>query len=158
MDGHFYLLNPNNLGGMGGHVADFMIANGGAMAVKTAPAAYTSSTGVHVVMNANGANCATGAGNIVSVKIAPGATPTVTSAWCARGGDASPIATSTNGTAETIVWFMNGNQLKAVDGDTGEMIYAGGNCGGVRLWTAPIAVKGRIVTGADGKLCAWKLP
>jgi hypothetical protein len=152
-DGHFYLLNPANLGGMGGHVADFMIANGGAMAVKTAPAAYTSATGVHVVMNASGANCATGAGNIVSVKIAAG--PVVTSAWCAQGGTAAPIATSTNGSAETVVWFINGNQLKGVDGDTGATIYAGGDCGGVRQWTSPIAVRGRIVTAADGKLCSW---
>jgi hypothetical protein len=123
------------------------------MAVKTAPAAYTSATGLHVVMNANGANCATGAGNIVSVKIAPG--PVVTSAWCAQGGNASPIATSTNGSAETIVWFMNGTQLKGVDGDTGATIYAGGGCGGVNQFTSPIAVRGRIITAANNQLCAW---
>jgi hypothetical protein len=104
-------------------------------------------------MNASGANCATGAGNIVSVKIAAG--PVVTSAWCAQGGTAAPIATSTNGSAETVVWFINGNQLKGVDGDTGATIYAGGDCGGVRQWTSPIAVRGRIVTAADGKLCSW---
>jgi hypothetical protein len=152
-DGHFYLLNPANLGGMAGHVADFMIANDGAMAVKTAPAAYTSGTGVHVVMNASGASCATGAGNVVSVRIAPG--PVVTSEWCAQGTEATPIATSTNGSAETVVWFMNGAQLKGVDGDTGATIYAGGNCTNVRKWTSPIAVGGRIITGSDGKLCSW---
>jgi len=30
-----------------------------------------------------------------------------------------------------------------------------GNCSGVRQWTSPIAVKGRIVVGGDGHLCSW---
>ena len=32
------------------------------------------------------------------------------------------------------------------------------SCAGVRQWTSPIAVNGRIVVGADGKLCAWSAP
>jgi len=27
----------------------------------------------------------------------------------------------------------------------------------VRQWTSPIAVKGRIVTSADGHLCSWSV-
>ena len=75
--------------------------------------------------------------------------------WCTGGGDASPIATSTNGKDDTIVWLSAGGALKGVDGDTGAMIYSGGNCSGVRQWTSPIAVKGRIVVGGDGHLCSW---
>src|SRR5205085_1610409 len=30
-----------------------------------------------------------------------------------------------------------------------------GGCQGVRDWTSPIAVKGRIVVGGDGRLCSW---
>ena len=153
-NGHFYLLNPANLGGST-PIADFMIATGGAMAVKTAPAAYTSGTGVHVVMNAGGATCGTGTGNIVSVIVSPGAPATVTPAWCASGSDASPIATSTDGKNDTIVWFATGGGLKGVDGDTGAQIYSGGKCNGVRQWTSPIAVKGRIILGGDGNLCSW---
>ena len=50
-----------------------------------------------------------------------------------------------------------GNQLVAVDGATGAAIYRGvaDECGGVRKWTSPIAVRGRIVVAADGKLCSW---
>jgi len=28
-------------------------------------------------------------------------------------------------------------------------------CGVVRKWTSPIAVRGHIVVAADGKLCSW---
>jgi hypothetical protein len=47
-----------------------------------------------------------------------------------------------------------------VDGDTGAMIYAGTSaCGGtIPRWTSPIAVKGRIIAGANGRLCAWGIP
>jgi len=39
------------------------------------------------------------------------------------------------------------------------VIYPGapGVCPGVRQWTSPIAVKGRIVVGADGHLCSWSV-
>jgi hypothetical protein len=153
-DGHLYLLNPANLGGMGGHVNDFQISTGGAMAVKTTPAAFPSGGGVRIVMNAAGAVCASGNGNIVSAVIS-GSPAKAAAGWCVNGGNASPIATSTNGTAETMVWYWN-NGLKGVDGDTGASIYNGnGGCGGVRQWSSPIAVKGRIIVGGDGNLCSW---
>jgi hypothetical protein len=155
-DGHFYLLNPANLGGMAGHIVDLQIANG-AMATKATPAAYVSGTGVHVVLNSGGAVCPAGtSGGMISVLISPGAPPTAKTAWCAPGGATSPIATSTNGKDETVVWYINGGALKGVDGDTGAAIFGGaGNCSGVRQWTSPIAAKGRIIVGGDGHLCSW---
>jgi len=155
-DGHFYLLNPANLGGMAGHIVDLQIANG-AMATKATPAAYTSGMGVHVVLNSGNTSCPAGtSGDMISVLVNPGAPPTAKTAWCAPGGATSPIATSTNGKDETIVWYINGGALKGVDGDTGASIFGGaGNCSGVRQWTSPIAVKGRIIVGGDGHLCSW---
>jgi len=51
---------------------------------------------------------------------------------------------------------MNGTNLNAVDGETGAAIFASTEtCSGIRQWTSPIAVKGRIVVGGDGHLCAW---
>jgi hypothetical protein len=156
-DGHFYLLNPTNLGGMGGQLVDLMIADSG-MSIKAAQAAYVSSTGVHVVMNASATHCPMGTnGGIISVLVGPGSPPTAKPAWCAGGGNASPIATSTDGQNETIVWDYNGG-LRGYDGDTGATVASpNGACGNVRQWTSPIAVKGRIVVGADGKLCSWSV-
>jgi hypothetical protein len=106
-------------------------------------------------MNANGAVCATGNGGIVSVLVSPGSPPSVKSAWCTGGGDASPIATSPDGKTDTIVWMATGNGIKGVDGDTGAQVYSSGGTCGVRQWTSPIAVKGRIIIGGDNHLCSW---
>jgi hypothetical protein len=152
-DGHLYLLDPKNLGGST-PLQDLVVATGGPARVISAPAAFPSAGGVRVVFNTlGGAACATGTGNIMSVLVS-GATPKAAPGWCALGGTASPIATSTNGKDETVVWFFNG-ALQGVDGDTGEPIYSGGTCAGVRRWSSPIAVKGRIVVGGDGNLCSW---
>jgi hypothetical protein len=155
--GHFFLLNPAQLGNAttgGGSLVDLTIAGGG-MSIRAAQAAYVSSTGVHVVMNASNTMCPMGTnGGVISVLVTAGNPPAAKVAWCAGGGQ-SPIATSTDGKSETIVWNYN-NGLKGYDGDTGaSVVSAMGNCGNVRNWTSPIAVKGRIVVGADGKLCSW---
>jgi hypothetical protein len=78
-------------------------------------------------------------------------------AWCASiGSHTQPIATTSDGKNDAIVWFMNGQNLVGVDGDTGTNVAtATGVCAAVRQWTSPIAVKGRIIVGADNRLCSW---
>jgi hypothetical protein len=67
-----------------------------------------------------------------------------------------PIATTTDGQSEAIVWFMSAGRLVGVDGDTGAQIVSSMNtCSGVQRWTSPIAVKGRIIAGGDNHLCSW---
>jgi hypothetical protein len=168
-DGHFYLLDPANLGGMGGHVVDFQVSTG-AMSVKTAPAAYTTAKGTHIVFSTeSGAMCpggGTSGKNIVSV-IVPTSSPVMpTIAWCApmTGGNGtqttSPIATTTDGTNEAIVWYMNNGKLTGVDGDTGAVLFNGGSntCSGVQRWTSPIAVKNRIIAVGNNLGCSWSAP
>jgi hypothetical protein len=164
-DGHFYLLNSANLGGTdtgdlvppGG--AHLVVADEG-MSIRTGLAAYTSSSGVHVVLTANAAHCPMGQGqSVIAIRIAPGVPPTPAVAWCApTASQTAPIATTSDGVHDAIVWFVNGGNLQGVDGDTGALaVMAPGACSGVRQWTAPIAVKGRIVAGGDGHLCSWSL-
>jgi hypothetical protein len=158
-DGHLYLLDPANLGGMGGHLQDLVVATGGAMLIRSVLAAYTSTTGVHVLLNTiAGAPCGVGGIAVISVGLAAGSPPVAKQAWCFAGGAGqSPIATSTDGMNDTIVWTMNGATLNGIDGDAGTLVYDGSNgpCGGVHAFTSPIAVKGRIVVGADNQLCSW---
>jgi hypothetical protein len=108
------------------------------------------------------AACPSGGGggkSIVAVRLAPGSPPTPTVAWCAglSGETTSPIATTTDGQADPIVWYISNNKLVGVDGDTGATLFAGGSgtCTGVHRWTSPIAVKGRIIVGGDNHLCSW---
>jgi hypothetical protein len=54
---------------------------------------------------------------------------------------------------------MSNGKLIGADGDTGETVFNGGTgtCDGVRRWTSPIAANGRVVVGADGRLCSWSV-
>jgi hypothetical protein len=155
--GHMYLLDSKNLGGMDGHVVDYAVAT----RAYTAPTAYTTPSGVHVTIYAGGVQCPDGSSDgIASVLIPPGAPPVPRVAWCAStGGSGSPITTSTDGKSDAIVWFISGDKLNGVDGDTGQVIYDGGSdsCPNVEHWTSPIAAKGRIIIGANGKLCSWSV-
>ena len=69
----------------------------------------------------------------------------------------APISTTTDGKSDAIVWFMNGDkpQRRRRRHRRGGLHAAPDTCAGVRQWTSPIAVKGRIVVGGDGHLCSW---
>ena len=162
-DGHIYFLDPNNLGGMGGQKFDLTIAAEGMSSLKTTPASYVTATGAYVVLSTGSPRgCPAGVGGSVvmgvSVAVAGGMIqPKV--AWCsAISGDGSPVVTTTDGKTDAIVWYISGGMLKGVDGDTGTMVFQGGNCA-VQRWNSPIvAAGGRIVAGANGKLCSWSVP
>jgi hypothetical protein len=165
-DGHLFLLDAQNLGGMGGQLADLVIATPGSMIVHTAPAAYTTAQGTHLVLTTNsGGQCPSGGASgkvAMSILIPSGSPPVPRVAWCvpianaSLGFPASPMATTTDGQSNAIVWFMSGSTLMGVDGDTGATVFTGTDtCTGIHKWTAPIAVKGRIVVAGDTHLCSW---
>jgi len=158
--GKLYILNAANLGGMNGAVTTVTVATGN-MAVKTAPTIYRTAEGTHVTFatDSAAAGCPmTGTGaRIVSVLLT-GSPLTGKVDWCAplSGQVTAPISTTTDGTANAVVWYLSGNKLNAVDGDSGASLFTSTNdCTGARRWTSPIAVKGRIVVGADAQLCSW---
>ena len=163
--GHVYFVNPK---GMSGQAVEYVVA-GKTHSMTTGLAAYRSSMGTHVAMtvdsNATGCPAAAGGTVLMSVLVAPGAPVTPKTLWCydltplgtGCGKTSAPIITTSDGMNDLIVWIMDQGQLNAVDGVTGQKIYAGGACSGVRQWNAPIAVKdGRIIVTGDGHVCAWK--
>jgi len=164
-DGHFYLLDAKNLGGMDGHLTDLPFSTGD-MSVRTSLSSYATAAGVFVALSTEqGAMCPGGGGSRAVMGISlpvMGTNVRPAVAWCAtmaNGGPYAPIATTTDGTANPIVWFMSGTKLVGVDGTNGTpVVTATGDCAGVMRFTAPIAVKGRIITGGDGKLCSWSAP
>jgi outer membrane protein assembly factor BamB len=159
-DGHLYLLDPEKLGGEGGQVDDFQLAVGG-FSVHTSPAAYTTSKGAHYVLSTDGATmCPKGgaSGTVVMSVLFTGSPPVPSIEWCTpiSGPMPGPIATTTDGEENAVVWYLNNGKLTAVDGDTGKTLYESSErCDGVRQWASPIAVKGRIVAAADNHLCSW---
>jgi hypothetical protein len=163
-NGHLYLLDAAHLGGMGGQKVDFQVAGSAGnegMLIHTVPASYVTSQGMHVVFSTDSsANCPSGSGGgavVMSVLIPAGAPPKPSVEWCAAAsGTPGPISTTTDGTNETVVWFVNNGKLNGVDGDTGASVFTSTNsCSNVKHWTSPIAVNGRIVVAGSGHLCSW---
>jgi hypothetical protein len=166
--GHVYFLDAANLGGLGGQLADLTVASTTGESVYTAPSAYVTGQGLHIAISTTlGSVCPGGVSNsnIMSIAVRPGSPPTPQIAWCAHVGDddeirrRSPISTTTDGHSNALVWFMNGNKLNAFDGDTGAVVFGGGtgDCAGVHRFTSPVAANGRIVVGADNRLCSWSV-
>jgi hypothetical protein len=168
-----YLLNRANLGGLGsgnGTTGEGLVSVKVATStIMNAAATYTTALGVHVVFNTTGTGvgCPAGqAGNLVSLLLGAASPPSVSVAWCADNqGRGSPIVTTTDGRAESVVWAVgasSSNRLHGFDGDTGAVVFAGGGSGdviaGVQNFSSPIAVNGRIVVGANNALFAFKSP
>src|SRR5215468_9703633 len=162
-DGNVYLLARNNLGGIAGPLAQLGAASN---VILNTSAMYRTANGTYVVFRAHGASgCpgVTGSSSLVSVKIAPGNPPKLSLAWCAgTGNSGSPIATTTDGTSNPIVWAVGAegdNRLHGYDGDTGAVVFAGGGAGDAMASTSrfitPIVAKGRIFVAANGQLYAF---
>ena len=162
-NGHMYLLDAAHLGGMGGQIVDFQVAGAAGnedMLIHTASGSYATSQGMHVVFSTDsGGNCPAGGPSgavVMSVLIPAGSPPKPQVLWCATAaGTPGPISTTTDGTNDVVVWFMNNGKLNGVDGDTGASVFASTNSCNVQHWTSPIAVNGRIVVAANGSLCSW---
>jgi PQQ enzyme repeat len=172
-DGMAYLLDRNHLGGVAASVTPpapgspnftfFATAQAATNQIITAPALYTTATATYVAFRANGAQCASGTGDLATLKIVPGTPPTFASSWCASGGAGSPMVTTTDGRSDAIVWTLGvegDNFLHAFDGDTGAKIAFPASATTVphmRRFNAAIAAKGRIFVGADNAVFAFTL-
>jgi hypothetical protein len=175
-DGNAYLLDRNNLGGVGSALGANTSAcsptNNIACAtlpvataqIISAPALYTTATATYVAFRGNGSLCTGGTtGSLTTLKIVPGSPPALAASWCATTGTGSPMVTTSNGTADPIVWDLGAEtdgHLSAFDGDTGAPISFTGSAAtiaGMRRYNTPIAAKGRIYVAATGKVVAFTL-
>jgi hypothetical protein len=176
--GRVYFLDAGNLGGSLGQFADMVVADTNAQSVYTTPTAYTTATGVKVAISAGGGSQCPGGNKdnvVMGISLKPaaaGMAPMPAKIWCGQvgGGDISkrsPISTNSSGASDPVVWFLNGNNLNAFDGEDGTLLYDSSKgtgplgCAGVHKFTSLIAVNGRIVAGGDvggqGHLCSWSV-
>jgi hypothetical protein len=154
-DSYMYILNRDNLGGIGGELLKTQVANN---QIKGAPAAYSTALGTYVAFHIEGGSgiaCPAGqGGNMVVMKITQNPISAKT-AWCStQSGLASPIVTTTDGISNPLVWNAS-NGLYAWNADTGEIIVNGASTvltTPVQKWNTPIVANGRIVVGVDGQL------
>jgi hypothetical protein len=105
---------------------------------------------------------------VVGLRVEPGAPALAKIAWCYYliAGQGAPISTTTDGSRNPTVWFMDDVKLLGVDGDTGQVLFDGGHdisgipfeqrtCPGVAPYTSPIPVGNRMMIAGNGRLCAW---
>jgi hypothetical protein len=166
-DGYLYVLNRDNLGGMGAQLSRTQVGpllQGGAGALNGASAAYTTSMGTYVAYRirtgGNGTGCPSGgaSGSIGVAKIS-GTPPTAKVVWCStETGLGSPMVTTT-GSGEVFVWDAS-THLFGYDGDSGMKVFDGTTftmAAAMHYFNSPIDVGGRmLVATSPGHLYLYK--
>ena len=159
-DGRAYLLDRNDLGGIGGALAVETVSP---HPIRTSPAEYrTTDGGVFIAFQGEGAHCPTTRDKGLTVlQIHTGTPPTIATAWCgAVSGAGSPIVTTTDGHSNPIVWILGAegdNRLHGFRGDTGEPLFnsPANAMTGLRHFQTLIAVENRLYVGADEGVYAF---
>jgi hypothetical protein len=162
-DGRAYLLDRNNLGGIGGSLSVETVSQ---QPIRSAAAVYPVGDDTYVAFQVRGARCPgsdRGGGNdLVVLKVSGGARHGLSIAWCGGvRGAGSPIVTTTDGHANPIVWMVGAegdNRLHGFRGDTGEPLFradAHPAMTGLRHFESPIAAADRLFIGADGRVYAF---
>jgi outer membrane protein assembly factor BamB len=152
-DGNAYLVNRSNLGGIGGALKIVKVSNG---EIITAPAVYNTTAATLVAFTGSSAQC--GGGAITVLRITPSS---ISEVWCAAfGGGGAPIITTTDGTANPIVWVVGpqGNgELHGFNALTGKTVFngSGSAMSGLRHFVTILSANGRLYVGADSKLYAF---
>jgi hypothetical protein len=160
-DGNLYLLNRDNLGGVGAELTKASVSTG---ALIGSPAVYTTTSGTYVAMRSSsgGVSCPGAApGNLIVAKVTAGSPPALSVAWCSgQIGLGSPMVTTTDGTSNAIVWAAN-TALYGFDGQTGAVIVGGTSTTmstAIQSYNAPISAHGRIAVGVNGALYVFAPP
>lgn len=164
-DGKAYLLDRADLGGLGRPLAVLQAARG---VIITAAVAYPVHDAEIVAYQARGAACPKGTfvSGIGAIAVTTESNDGLRSAWCVPvDGRGAPIVTTTDGSAEPIVWVVGAegdNRLHGFRGDTGEEIYPGGEAGvgmtGLRHFATILVAAGRFYVAGDGRIFAFELP
>ena len=158
-DGYAYLMDRDNLGGIGGEIVSAHITPMHAIA---SPAVWSAGDGVLVALEVDGANCppdAPGKGLLV-LKIRADPAPAIDTQWCNRVGSfsGSPIVTTTDGRSDPIVFGLGShgdNRLYAYRGDTGEALAPPQRVAGTMKFQTLIAADGRLYVTGGGKVYAF---
>jgi len=169
-DGKAYLLNRDNLGGIGGALAVKQVSRG---PIITAPAIYPTIDGAMVAFAGYGSDCPSGTSTsrlrtmlgltpsrLIALKIQAHPSPTISTAWCGEvEGRGSPIVTTTGGSANAIVWMTGAegdNLLHGFRGDTGEPVFVASDAmAGLRHFATILAADGRLFIAGDDRIYAF---
>jgi hypothetical protein len=158
-DGNAYLLDRDNLGGIGGELASAHVTP---MRAIASPAVWSAGDGVFVALEVDGANCppdSPGKGLLV-LKISADPAPAISTGWCNKvvSFNGAPIVTTTDGRSNPIVFALGSyfdNRLYAYRGDTGELLAPPQPLRGTTKFQTLIAADGRLYVTGGGKVYAF---
>lgn len=164
-DGNAYLLNRDDLGGIGHALAMRRAARS---VIITSATDFPVGRATIVAYQARGAACPTGkyVSGIGALAVTADASNRLSAAWCTPlDGRGAPIVTTTDGSTNPIVWAVGAegdDRLHGFRGDTGEEIYTGvgANNGmtGLRHFATILVAAGRMYIAGDDRIFAFDLP
>jgi hypothetical protein len=160
-DGRGYLLDRDDLGGIGGQLAVETVSN---RPIRTAPAFYPVAGDAFVAVQTAGAQCPSRVpdNGLTVLKISAGMPPAIATAWCGSvQGAGAPIVTTSDGRADPIVWMVGAegdDRLHGFKGDTGEPLPAGEagmRMPGLQHFQTLIAARDHLYVTAEGRVFAF---
>jgi outer membrane protein assembly factor BamB len=164
-DNDAYLVDRQNLGGIGGSIADRRVSTRG---IITTPTVYKKDDYALVTFQAPGSNCPASSGKqpeLTTLAVRAGSSPSISTAWCATlSGNkplrqlGAPIVTTTNGSSDPVVWILGAeddNRLYAFQGETGEMLFQSDPLSGLHRFQSLIATEDKIYVAGDGNVYAF---
>ncbi|HKN29296.1 MAG TPA: PQQ-binding-like beta-propeller repeat protein [Roseiarcus sp.] len=157
--GEAYLLDRDNLGGIGGALTSARVTTNIEIA---SPAVWSADGGAFVALQGVGAHCPpdkAGEG-LIALKIRTDPAPAMETAWCgAVVGNGSPIVTTTDGRSDPIVLIVGAegdNRLHAFRGDDGKPLASPPEqLRGLHHFQTLIASDDRLYVAADGTVYAF---
>jgi outer membrane protein assembly factor BamB len=159
-NGDAYLLDRDNLGGIGGAL---LSAHVSALRTIASPAVFRVGDAVFVALQENGADCPPGGPGteITVLRIRADPALALDTAWCGKVASfhGSPIVTTTDGRANPIVFAIGAERddgLYAFRGDTGELLASlPKSVKGARRFGTLVAAGGRLYVAGAGQLYAF---
>jgi hypothetical protein len=160
-NGKAYLLDRANLGGVGHPLLARQVGESGLL-TNTSPAAWRMNRDVMVAFasfTSTFPGAAVAGGAVTALRISGGAQPAIKTAWRANlYGLGAPIVTTSDASADPIVWIVGaeGDQkLHGFRGDTGQEVFTSAKLDGLRHYVTILAAAGRLYFAGDGQIFAF---
>jgi hypothetical protein len=158
-DGHAYLLDAANLGGISAGLANVQVSN---TVIITEPTVYHRKDETRIAFtNFNGSQANCSGNNLTMLRVTAAVTGPLKVVWCAPfSGGGALIATTSNGYANTIVWVLGAqgdNQLHGFNLISGATVFNGGGItmNGLHNFGTLIAANRHLYVAADGTVYAF---
>ena len=154
-DGKAYLLNRDDLGGIGGQIDARQVARS---VIITAPAFFPQGKREIAAFQERQPVCPSGgSGGLEAVAVTRSK---VTKLWCAAlDGQGSAIVTTTDGASQPIVWIAGAqgdDRLHAFRGDSGAPLWSGSRrLPGLRHFVTALIAGQRLYIAGDGRVYAF---